>query len=73
MKFIYGDKLIDKVSDAIQVLYLADKYDVQVLVANCRDVMTKKVDGGDSIKIFETATRFGLTSLVDETRDFIAE
>ena len=70
-QFIYADQLIDKVSDAIEVLYLADKYDVQVLVDNCREVMTRGIDTSEAIKMYETASKFNLFQLQEEARFFI--
>ena len=69
---MYADKFVDKVSDAIEVLYLADKYDVQVLVNNCRDVMRRKIGKSEAIQIYETAYRFNLGQLKEEARTFIA-
>ena len=65
LQFIYTDKLDVDIAGALDLLQLSQKYKVHPLTRKCKELLKIEIPIEDSVKVFETARRYGLRELMD--------
>ena len=64
-QFIYADKFEVDIAGALDLLQLSQKYLVHSLTKKCEELLQTKAQVEDSVKVFETARRYGRQDLMD--------
>ena len=73
---MYADKFVSnqsKVSEVLSLLYVADKYKVQLLVKKCEKLLQLNLTREDCIAVFQAARKYGRTELMKKSGDLIAK
>jgi len=72
IKFLYSNELIDKTHyNSLDLLLLADKYNVGALRKECEKALTKSIKNSNAILLLCTASRIEAPFLVERSAKFI--
>lgn len=66
VKYFYQDRIDLNVDNVVDLLTLADRYDVQELVAHCESYMLKPLSTDNVLKYFAVAVRFSRSGLMEK-------
>ena len=73
LQFMYTDTFEANVPEALELLQLAHKYDVQLLVSKCEELMQSQVTLDDTIVVFQTARKYDMIQLMDKVGEMWTE
>ena len=71
LEFLYTDELYEADSNSVELLLMADKYNVGRLKINCEKALSKNIDNSNAIKLFCTASTIDAAYLMENTAKFI--
>jgi len=71
LEFVYGNKFMDSIPQAIKLLQLAHKYEVKPLVEKCEQLMSEDVRLEDALQTFVVARKYSLEKLMKQAGDLI--
>ena len=61
------------VSEALNLLYLAHKYGVELLVQKCEGLLKNEVTLQDSVAVFQAARKYEKDELMNKAGDIMAK
>ncbi len=71
LDFLYSDKLEDPASFSVDLLLLADKYNVEGLRKSCEKALIKSIDNSNALRFLSTVSRIQAPLLVERTANYI--
>ena len=67
LQFIYADEFsISSVSEALNLLHIAHKYKVLLLIQKCESLLESEVRLEDSVAVFKAASRYDRVELMNK-------
>ena len=74
-QFLYADEcpIVTGSDEALDVLYVAQKYDVQPLVKKCEKFFKSNLALEDCVKVIRRGRAFGNENLVEMAGDFLTK
>ena len=73
LQFIYADEFVTSVSEALKLLYVANKYEVELLVQKCESLLESEVKLEDSVAVFQAARTYERPELMKKAGDIMAK
>ena len=72
-QFVYDDKFRASLYEALDLLYVAQKYDVQLLVQRCENRAQTEMKLEDAVAVFQAARKCGNEKLMKAAGDKMAK
>ena len=63
---------MDSISLALDLVYVAQKYDVQLLVQKCEDLFRSRLTLEDCVQVIQRGRAYGNENLVEIAGDIVA-
>ena len=72
LQYVYADTLEATPVEALALLQVADKYDVQLLVTKCKKLLERQLTLDDVVDVFKAARKYDQIELLVKVGDFMA-
>ena len=73
LQFVYADEFTASVPEALSLLSVAHKYEVDLLVQKCESLLEREVELEHSVGVFQAGRKYEKAKLMNKAGDIMAK